>query len=123
MKRLFVLMTLTAFAVTYDAGAKFNPPDNYVPYQQREALRQIGMYDKDKDGRLDEEEFMAKIGVKTTRNTRRQIRRAKKEGSYQAPSQQFKTIDADGDGYITFPEMENYIGGQIRNSNGKIDYY
>ena len=123
MKRLFVLTTLTAFAFTHNAGAKFNPPDNYVSYQQREALRQIGMYDKDNDGRLDEEEFMAKTGAKVTRDTRRQIRRAKKDGLYQAPNEQFKTIDADGDGYITFQEMTNYIGGQIRKTNGKIDYY
>ena len=123
MKRLLFLTTLAAIALTYDAGARFNPPDNYVPYQQREALRQIGMYDKDNDGRLDEEEFMAKTGAKVSRNTRRQIRRAKKEGSYQAPNQQFKAIDADDDGYITFQELEKYIGGQISNSNGKINYY
>ncbi len=123
MKHLLPLMTLTAVVFAYDVNAKFNPPDNYVPYQQREALRQIGMYDQDNDGRLDEQEFMAKTGVKTTRNTRRQIRRAKKEGIYQAPSEQFKTIDADGDGYITFQEMEKYIGNQIKKTNGKIDYY
>ena len=86
-------------------------------------MRQIGMYDKNNDGRLDEEEFMAKKGARVSRDTRRQIRRAKKEGLYQAPDQQFRSIDTDGDGYITYQEMENYISGQIRKTNGKIEYY
>lgn len=123
MRSLFVLTTAVTLAFAYNASAKFNPPDNYVTYYQREALRQVGMYDKDKDGRLDEEEFMAKKGAKVTRDTRRQIRRAKKDGMYQAPDAQFKTIDADGDGYITYQEMENYISGQARKTNGKINYY
>ncbi|MBP5398936.1 MAG: EF-hand domain-containing protein [Alphaproteobacteria bacterium] len=122
MKHL-VMLTAALFAFSCEAEARFNPPDNYVGYQQREALRQIGMYDKDNDGRLDEEEFMAKTGAKVTRETRRQIRRAKKDGVYQAPNEQFKVIDADGDGYLTYQEMEKYISEQIRKSNGKIDYY
>ena len=119
----FLMLTAAMIAFSCNAEAKFNPPDNYVTYSQREALRQIGMYDQDKDGRLSVEEFEQKKNAKVTRETRRQIRRAKKEGSYQPPSEQFKTIDADQDGYITYIEMESYISGQIRKTNGKIEYY
>lgn len=121
--KYFVVMTAALFAFSCNTEAKFNPPDNYVTNSQVEAMRQISMYDQDKDGRLDVEEFDKKKGAKVTRDTRRQIRRAKKEGIYQEPSEQFKTIDTDQDGYVTYQELETYIRNQTRKTKGKIEYY
>lgn len=119
----FVVLTVALFAFLGNAEAKFNPPENYITISQAEAMKQISMYDQDKDGRLDADEFDKKKGAKLTRNMRQQIRRAKKEGIYQEPSEQFKTIDTDQDGYVTYQELETYIRNQTRKTKGKVEYY
>ena len=86
-------------------------------------MYQLNMYDTDQDGRLSPEEFAGKTQVAETRETRRQIRRAKKEGVYQEPDEQFKTIDVNEDGYITLKELEKYISKQTKDTKGKIKYY
>ena len=86
-------------------------------------MYQINMYDTDQDGRLSPEEFSGKSKASETRETRRQIRRAKKEGIYQKPDDQFKTIDTNEDGYITLKELETYVHKQTKDSKGKIKYY
>lgn len=117
------VLALTAMAYGGDAGAKYNPPANYITNSQKTAMYQLNMYDADNDGRLSREEFGAKSRVQETRETRRQIRKAKKEGVYQAPDEQFDTIDANHDDYITLPELEKYISEQTKKTKGKVKYY
>ena len=105
------------------AVAKYNPPADRVTGSQRISMHQMNMYDKDGDGRLSPEEFGAKANVEETREMRRQRRKAKKEGIYQEPKEQFKTIDTNGDGYVSLKEMENYVSAQTKKTKGKVKYY
>lgn len=125
-KRAFLptaVLALTAMVYGGNAGAKYNPPANYITNSQKTAMYQLNMYDMDNDGRLSREEFGAKNQVKETRETRRQIRKAKKEGVYQTPDEQFDTIDTNHDDYITLPELEKYISEQTKKTKGKVKYY
>lgn len=117
----FVAVIIMASGV--EVLAKYNPPANYITNSQKTAMYQMNMYDADQDGRLSLEEFSGKAKVAETRETRRQKRQAKKEGVYQEPDEQFKTIDANGDGYITMKEMETYISKQTQKTKGKVKYY
>ena len=122
MKKLFLYATVAMLAVC-DAEAKYNPPANYITNSQKIAMYQMNMYDADNDGKLTPEEFKNKSQVANTRETRRQVRRAKKEGIYQEPDEQFKTIDTNSDGYITLPELNKYISEQTTKTKGKVRYY
>lgn len=122
-KKICIPAVILAMAICGQADAKYNPPANYITNSQKTAMYQLNMYDADNDGRLSREEFGAKSNVKETRETRRQIRKAKKEGVYQAPDQQFDTIDTNHDDYITLPELEKYISEQTKKTKGKVKYY
>lgn len=122
-KKTCIPAVILAMAICGQADAKYNPPTNYITNSQKTAMYQLNMYDADNDGRLSREEFGAKSNVKETRETRRQIRKAKKEGVYQAPEEQFDTIDANHDDYITLPELEKYISEQTKKTKGKVKYY
>ncbi len=122
MKKLWLCGTVAILA-TCNAEAKFNPPSDYITNSQRAAMYQMNLYDADHDGRLSVEEFNNKTQAPQSRDTRRQIRKAKKSGIYQAPDEQFKTIDTNGDEYITLPELDNYISEQIKKTNGRVRYY
>ena len=119
------LIILTAALVVFSAGAeaKFNPPDNYITGSEKTALLQISKYDTDNDGRLSVEEFEQKKNAKVTRETRKQIRQARRSGTYQEPNEQFQTIDTNQDGFITYQEMEKYISDQTRRTKGRVEYY
>ena len=122
MKKTLLLLSGTLL-ICANASAKYNPPANYISNSQKVAMYQLNMYDTDEDGKLSPEEFANKSQVQETRETRRQIRRAKKEGVYQEPDEQFKTIDTNQDGYITLKELETYIHKQTEDTKGKIKYY
>lgn len=122
MKKFFIYTAVTMLA-TCNAEAKFNPPANYITNSQKIAMYQMNMYDADHDGRLSPEEFGNKSQVAKTKETERQIRQAKKAGLYQEPAEQFKTIDTNNDGYITLPEMDNYISKQTKATKGRVKYY
>lgn len=122
MKKLWLCGT-AAILATCNAQAKFNPPANYITNSQKVAMYQMNMYDADHDGKLSPDEFANKSQVAETRETRRQIRQAQKAGIYQVPDEQFKTIDANEDGYITLPELNNYISEQTKKTKGKVKYY
>ena len=122
MKKFLMGVAISAVAIC-NAEAKFNPPTNYISNSQKIAMYQINALDADHDGRLSAEEFGNKAKMPESRDTRRQIRKAKKAGTYQAPDEQFKTIDTDGDGYITLPELNKYISEQSKTTNGRIRYY
>lgn len=119
------ILYIAAFGLltSQSANAKFNPPANYINSSQKNAMYQLNMYDEDQDGRLSREEFGAKTKYKESRETRRQIRKARKEGIYQEPDEQFDTIDKNKDGYITLRELEEYISEQSKKTNGKVRYY
>lgn len=122
MKKFFLYTAVTMLA-TCNAEAKFNPPANYITNSQKIAMYQMNMYDADQDGKLSPEEFGNKSQVANTRETKRQIRQAKKAGIYQAPDEQFKTIDTNNDGFITLPELNNYISEQTKATKGRVKYY
>lgn len=123
VKKYILAAAIIGLTLCRNASAKYNPPANYITNSQKTAMYQLNMYDSDNDGRLSREEFGAKSQVKETRETKRQIRRAKKEGVYQAPNEQFDTIDTNHDDYITLPELEKYISEQTKKTNGKVKYY
>ena len=104
-------------------NAKPRMPDNYVSQHMQTAIYQIAQYDKDDDGRLSAEEFGAKDARKLTRDERRQIRKAKKEGIYQNTTDQFTTIDENSDGFLSVKELEKFIKNQSEKTNGKVRYY
>ena len=122
MKKFYVvcLALLMAYSV---AEAKPRMADNYVSQYMQTTIYQIAQYDKDDDGRLSPEEFGAKDTRKLTRDDRRQIRKAKKEGIYQNSTDQFTTIDENADGFLTVKELEKYIKNQSERTKGKVRYY
>lgn len=122
MKKFFVICS--ALLMVYSvADAKPRKPDNYVSGYMQTAIYQIAQYDKDDDGRLSAEEFGAKDARKLTRDERRQIRKAKKEGIYQNTTDQFTTIDENSDGFLSVKELEKFIKNQSERTNGKVRYY
>ena len=122
MKKFFVICS--ALLMVYSvANAKPKMPDNYVSQHMQTAIYQIAQYDKDDDGRLSAEEFGAKDARKLTRDERRQIRKAKKEGIYQNTTDQFTTIDENSDGFLSVKELEKFIKNQSEKTNGKVRYY
>ncbi|MBR1648475.1 MAG: EF-hand domain-containing protein [Alphaproteobacteria bacterium] len=121
--RKFWLIVAVCVLFSGAVAAKYNPPHNYITNSQKTAMYQMNMYDADHDGRLSQEEFENKTSVADTRETRRQIRNAKKAGIYQEPDEQFKSIDSNNDGYITLPEMDKYISEQTQKTKGKVKYY
>lgn len=122
MKKFFVICS--ALLMVYSvANAKPKMPDNYVSQHMQTAIYQIAQYDKDDDGRLSAEEFGAKDSRKLTRDERRQIRKAKKEGIYQNSTDQFTTIDENSDGFLSVKELEKFIKNQSEKTNGKVRYY
>ncbi|MBQ8785248.1 MAG: hypothetical protein IJZ59_04305 [Alphaproteobacteria bacterium] len=122
MKKFYVVCSALLIAYSV-AEAKPRMADNYVSQYMQTAIYQIAQYDKDDDGRLSPEEFGAKDTRKLTRDDRRQIRKAKKEGIYQNSTDQFATIDENADGFLTVKELEKYIKNQSERTKGKVRYY
>ncbi len=122
MKKFYVVCSALLIAYSV-AEAKPRMADNYVSQYMQTAIYQIAQYDKDDDGRLSPEEFGAKDTRKLTRDDRRQIRKAKKEGIYQNSTDQFTTIDENADGFLTVKELEKYIKNQSERTKGKVRYY
>ena len=50
-------------------------------------------------------------------------RRARKKGIYQTPDQQFEAADKDGDGFLTFQELSDYIEEYQKLDKGRARYY
>ncbi len=106
------------------AEAKYNPPKDVpqVSYAQKIAVSEMNRLDKDGDGKLSPEEFGAKTRT-YTRTEERNVRRARKKGLYQTPEQQFEAADADGDGFLTFGELSDYIEKYQKQDKGRARYY
>lgn len=113
MKRLSGLSVLILLGMAGVAEAKYVfPPDHQVKSRSEEiAEYQMKEYDKDGDGALSLEEFEKRF-EKLTREDRRNIRRNKKNGTYQTPEEQFKEMDTNKDGFVDEKERSEYIRKQ-----------
>ena len=118
MKRLSGLSVLILLGMAGVAEAKYVfPPDHQVKSRSEEiAEYQMKEYDKDGDGALSLEEFEKRF-EKLTRDPRRNIRRNKKNGTYQTPEEQFKAMDKNNDGLVSEKERADYIREQRDNGN------
>ena len=92
MKKVFALFVLLGMAGI--AEAKYNAPEGIVSRSDKIANWQLGELDADGDGKLSLDEFKRKT-ENYGRDERRNVRRAKKEGIYMSPEQQFKAADTD----------------------------
>lgn len=93
------------------------PKDHQVKSRSEEiASYQMKEYDEDGDGVLSQEEFEKRFD-KLTREDRRNIRRNKKNGTYQSPEEQFKAMDKNNDGKVDERERAEYIREQRDNGN------
>lgn len=119
MMKYFILAAAAASLLSFSACAKYNPPEGSLMRFQKVAVYEMERLDKDGDGKLSKEEFLAK-GKDPSRTERRNIRRAKKEGTYMSPEAQFKAMDKNKDGYIT---LDEFLSFSKENFKGKEEYY
>ncbi|MBO5442333.1 MAG: EF-hand domain-containing protein [Alphaproteobacteria bacterium] len=109
MKLVSLLFLCLGLAVTA-AEAKYNPPaEGKVRSRSQEiAAYQMREFDEDGDGVLTVEEYEKRFD-KLTREDRRNLRRANKEGNYMSPEEQFKAMDTDEDGKVSEEERAVFI--------------
>ncbi len=102
------------------AEAKYNFPEkaNVKSRSEEIAAYQMKELDEDADGVLTEEEFMKRFDM-LSREDRRNIRRAKKDGVYLSPAEQFKAMDTNKDGKVSAAERAVYIKQQ-RDSGSRL---
>ena len=115
MKKIVAL--LFVMACVCEAEAKYNAPAGIVSRSDKIANWQLDELDSDKDGKLSLDEFKRKVD-NYGRDERRNVRRAKKEGFYMSPEQQFKAADADEDGFLSDAELAEFIRAQRDNNQG-----
>lgn len=115
----YVILAAFASLLPLAAEAKYNPPEGSLLRYQKVAIYEMERLDKDKDGKLSREEFGAKA-AKLSRTDRRNIRKAKKNGSYMSPSEQFEAMDKNNDDYIT---LDEFISFTRDNFKGKEENY
>lgn len=118
MKKMLALLFMLAFV--YEAEAKYNAPAGIVSRSDKIANWQMDKLDTNKDGKLSLDEFKRKV-ENYGRDERRNVRRAKKEGFYMSPEQQFKAADTDKDGFLSDAELSGFIREQ-RDDNEGIYY-
>ncbi len=109
MKKFLALFVLLAAVGT--AEAKYNAPEGIVSRSDKIANWQMNELDGDGDGKLSPDEFKRKT-ANYGRDERRNVRRAKKEGIYMSPEQQFKAADTDEDGFLSDAELADFIRKQ-----------
>jgi len=118
--KYLAITTLMAYCVlSSPATAKYNPPEGSLMRYQKVAIYEMERLDKDKDGKLSREEFGAKA-KNPSRTERRNIRKAKKDGTYMSPTAQFETMDTNKDGYITLDEFLAFTREKFK---GNEQYY
>ena len=118
MKKMLALLFMLAFV--YEAEAKYNAPAGIVSRSDKIANWQMNELDADRDGKLSLDEFKRKV-ANYGRDERRNVRRAKKEGFYMSPEQQFKAADTDEDGFLSSAELADFVRKQ-RDDNEGIYY-
>ena len=109
MKKVFALFVLLGMAGI--AEAKYNAPEGIVSRSDKIANWQLGELDADGDVKVSLDEFKLK-SENYGRDERRNVRRAKKEGIYMSPEQQFKAADTDEDGFLSDSELAEFIRKQ-----------
>lgn len=102
------------------AEAKYNFPEgaNVKSRSEEIATYQMKELDADGDGTLSREEFEKRFET-LSREDRRNIRRAKKEGTYMTPEEQFKAMDTNKDGVVSMSERAAFIKQQ-RDSGSRL---
>lgn len=109
MKKFFAL--IIGLTIAGIAEAKYNAPAGVVSRSDKIANWQMGELDTNGDGKLSLDEFKRKTD-NYGRDERRNVRRAKKEGIYMSPEQQFKAADSDKDGFLSDAELAEFIRKQ-----------
>ena len=102
MKKFLALFVLL-LGMAGIAEAKYNAPEGIVSRSDKIANWQLG--------KLSLDEFKRKT-ENYGRDERRNVRRAKKEGIYMSPEQQFKAADTDEDGFLSDSELAEFIRKQ-----------
>lgn len=109
MKKMFWALLLMAFSG--NVQAKYNAPEGVITRSMYIADWQVRELDTDGDGKLSLEEFKRKV-ENYSRDDRRNVRQAKKEGRYMTPEEQFTVMDKDKDGLVTEDEMADFVRAQ-----------
>lgn len=99
------------------ALAKYTAPEGIVSRSDKIANWQVNELDADKDGKLTVDEYKQKT-ENYSREERRNVRKAKKEGKYMTPEEQFKAMDKDKDGKVSNEEMAEFVKKQREETQG-----
>lgn len=110
MRKLTIQVLVALLFSTGIAGAKYNFPEGGQVRSRSEEISKYQMkeFDEDGDGKLTKEEYEKRFDT-MTREDRRNLRRAKKEGTYLTPEEQFKEMDTDKDGKVSEEERAAFI--------------
>lgn len=109
MKRFFIMISI--FCVTLAAGveAKKLDPMEYAPMYGRIGTKRtnkiFNRIDEIGEGYITLDQY---TNQKLTRGERREMRREIKEGMYRSPAEEFKLMDKDKDGKVTYEEMRDF---------------
>lgn len=107
MNKLSLLILGLIFVVSI-ANAKYVAPAGIESRSDKISGYQMQGLDEDRDGKLTEEEYKERFN-KLTREDRRNMYKAKKDGAYKSPQDQFKAMDTNEDGKVTEEEMSKFI--------------
>lgn len=117
MKKFFLMLAAGAVlsgGVFGQAGAKSylsrSFEDKYQRLGERETrsmLRRMGISDDDKEFTLSDLK-----NLKLSRREEKEIRAAKKNGTYKTPEEQFKEMDTNRDGKVNGAELQEYYARQ-----------
>lgn len=109
MKKLTLMTLGLIFAATIVEAKYTFPKDANVKSRSEEiAAYQMKKLDKDGDGSLSQEEFEKRFET-LSREDRRNIRKAKENGTYMTPEEQFKAMDTNKDGKVDEQERAVFV--------------
>ena len=109
MQKTIILSLTATLILATTANARYKYPDDVPSPYERQAIRLIEVRDKNRDSKLSPEEYST---FSSTRYEQNEIKRSKEKGTYIEPSNEFKLIDADEDGYLSLEEIAEYYRKQ-----------